>query len=150
MKNINLIKRLLSTYASCTETSAFADKVALLIQSLPQEDRENALAIITGDAELTMRPKELIEIICTDDAYTSTEFEFADPNYLRGIVEARIKYTKKTIRWYRSEEEADRKESGSSYKNDEYVIPRPYSVTSDTNAIFSLSEWNTGKVVWKR
>lgn len=150
MQNINLIKRLLSTYAACVETPVFADRVATLIRSLPKEERENALAIITGDAELTMRPKELVEIACTDDAYTSAEFEFADPNYLRGIVEARIKYTKKTTRWYRSEEEADRGGSGSSYKDDEYVIPRPYQVTSDTDVKFSLSEWNTGKVVWKR
>lgn len=150
MKNINLIKRLLTTYANCTETSAFADKVALLIQSLPEDDRENAIAIITGDAELTMRPKELIEIICTDKAYTSAEIEFARPNYLQGTVDVRIRYTKMTTCWYRTEEEAARGERGRSYKDEDYVIERPYQITSDTDVKFSLSEWNTGKVVWKR
>lgn len=150
MQNFNLIKRLLSTYANCVETPIFVDRVATLIQSLHEEDRENALAIITGDAELTVRPVDMVEITCDDKDYTIVEIRSADPNFLRGTVNVRIKYTKMDTRWYKTEEDAVNEVNGRGYKNEEYTIARPYKYESDTEIRFSLAEWNTGKVVWKR
>lgn len=150
MQNFNLIKRLLSTYAACVETPVFADRVATLIQSLPEEDRENALAIITGDAVLTMRPVDMVEVTCNDQNYTIVEIRSADPNFLQGTVSVCIKYTKTETRWYKTEEDAANGRNAQSYQGEEYTIARPYQYQSDTNIKFSLSEWNTGKVVWKR
>ena len=150
MQNFNLIKRLLSTYAACTETPILVNNVALLIQSLPGEDRENALAIITGDAALTMRPVDMVEVTCTDQNYTNVGIRSADPNFLQGTVSVCIKYTKMETRWYKTEEDAANERNGRSYQAEEYTISKPYRYESDTNVKFSLSEWNTGKVVWKR
>lgn len=150
MQNFNLIKRLLSTYANCVETPVFADRVATLIQSLPEEDRENALAIITGDAVLTMRPVDMVEVTCNDQNYTIVGVRSADPNFLQGIVSVCIKYTKMETRWYKTEEDAANGRNSRSYQAEEYTISKPYQYESDTNIKFSLSEWNTGKVVWKR
>lgn len=150
MQNFNLIKRLLSTYANCVETPVFADRVATLIQSLPEEDRENALAIITGDAVLTMRPVDMVEVTCNDQNYTIVGVRSADPNFLQGTVSVCIKYTKMDTRWYKTEEDAANEVNGRGYKNEEYTIARPYKYESDTEIRFSLAEWNTGKVVWKR
>lgn len=150
MKNINLIKRLLSTYAANTETSAFAERVALLIQSLPEMDRENALAIITNDAELTMWPVDLVELTCDDKDYTIVGIQFAKPNFLQGIVTVRIKYAKTETHWYKTEEDAANGRNGRNYQAEEYTIAKPYRYESDTDIEFYLEEWNTGKVVWKR
>lgn len=150
MQNFNLIKRLLSTYANCVETPVFTDRVATLIQSLPEADRENALAIITGDAVLTMRPVDMVEVTCNDQNYTIVEIRSADPNFLQGTVNVRIKYTKMDTRWYKTEEDATNEVNWRGYKNEDYTIARPYKYESDTEIRFSLAEWNTGKVVWKR
>lgn len=150
MQNFNLIKRLLTTYANSVETSIFIDNVALLIQCIPEDNRENAIAIITGDAELTVRPVDMVEITCDDKDYTIVEIRSADPNFLRGTVNVRIKYTKMDTRWYKTEEDAANEVNGRGYKNEEYTIARPYKYESDTEIRFSLAEWNTGKVVWKR
>jgi hypothetical protein len=150
MQNFNLIKRLLSTYANSVETSIFIDNVALLIQCIPEEHRENAIAIITGDAELTVRPINMVEVTCNDKNYTIVEIQSADPNFLRGTVNVRIKYTKMEIRWYKTEEDAANEVNRRSYKDEEYTIARPYKYESDTEINFSLAEWNTGKVIWRR
>ena len=150
MQNFNLIKRLLSNYAACTETPILIDSIALLIQSLPEEDRENALAIITGDAVLTMRPADMVEVTCNDKNYTIVGIRSANPNFLKGTVSVGIQYTKIETRWYKTEEDAANEVNRRSYKDEEYTIARPYQYESDTNITFSLSEWNTGKVVWKR
>lgn len=150
MKNINLIKRLLATHAANTETSVFADRVAILIQSLSEEDRENALAIITDDAILTMRPENLVEIVCNDKDYTIRGIQFARPNFLQGIVNVRIKYTKTEIRWYRTEEDAANGSNARGFQAEGYTVSKPYQYESDVDVKFYLSEWNTGSVVWKR
>ena len=150
MKNINLIKRLLTTYANSVETSIFIDNVALLIQCIPEDTRENAIAIITGDAELTVRPIDMVEITCRDKDYTIVEIQSAYPNFLRGTVNVRLKYTKMETRWYKTEEDAANEVNWRCYKNEDYTIARPYKYESDTEIGFSLAEWNTGKVVWKR
>lgn len=53
MKNIALIKSIVATSISSANP---AEHIAALIQAHPEETRENALAILTGTAELTVRP----------------------------------------------------------------------------------------------
>lgn len=97
-----------------------------------------------------MRPADMVEVVCTNNAYTSINIESVHMNLLQGTVTARIGYTKTTTRWYKTEEDAEKGRNGYSYNEGEYVIERPYQVTSNTDETFSLSEWNSGKVVWRR
>jgi hypothetical protein len=61
MKNIALIKSIVATSISSANP---AEHIAALIQAHPEETRENALAILTGTAELTVRPVDQVELTC--------------------------------------------------------------------------------------
>lgn len=56
MKNIALIKLIVATSISSANPAELTEHIAALIQAHPEETRENALAIFTGTAELTVRP----------------------------------------------------------------------------------------------
>lgn len=56
MKNIALIKSIVATSISSANPAELTEHIAALIQAHPEETRENALAILTGTAELTVRP----------------------------------------------------------------------------------------------
>lgn len=62
MKNIALIKSIVATSISSANP---AEHIAALIQAHPEETRENALAILTGTAELTVRPVDQVETAAT-------------------------------------------------------------------------------------
>lgn len=55
MKNIALIKSIVATSISSANPAELTEHIAALIQAHPEETRENALAILTGTAELTVR-----------------------------------------------------------------------------------------------
>lgn len=64
MKNIALIKSIVATSISSANPAELTEHIAALIQAHPEETRENALAILTGTAELTVRPVDQVELTC--------------------------------------------------------------------------------------
>ena len=65
MKNIALIKSIVATSISSANPAELTEHIAALIQAHPEETRENALAILTGTAELTVRPVDQVELTCS-------------------------------------------------------------------------------------
>lgn len=61
MKNIALIKSIVATSISSANPAELTEHIAALIQAHPEETRENALAILTGTAELTVRPVDQVD-----------------------------------------------------------------------------------------
>lgn len=148
MKNIALIKSIVATSISSANP---AEHIAALIQAHPEETRENALAILTGTAELTVRPADQVELKCNNNKYSNLSFNGElKANLLEGTVECYVYYTKTESRWYRSEEDATAERNSCSYKRDDYVIERVKTYDDSTYATFDLEEWNTGVVMWKR
>lgn len=147
MKNIALIKSIVATSISSANP---AEHIAALIQAHPEETRENALAILTGTAELTVRPVDQVELTCNSSNYTNLSFK-GEPtvNLLEGTVRCSVNYTRTETRWYKTEEDAEAGRN-SSYQHDDYVIQRERSYEESTSVTFDIREWNTGKVVWKR
>lgn len=144
MKNIALIKLIVATSISSANP---AEHIAALIQAHPEETRENALAILTGTAELTVRPVDQVELTCN----RSNLSFMGEPtvNLLEGTVCCSINYTRTETRWYKTEEDANAGRNGS-YNHDDYVIAREKAYEDSTSVTFDIREWNTGKVVWKR
>lgn len=62
MKNIALIKSIVATSILSANPAELTEHIAALIQAHPEETRENALAILTGTAELTVRPADQVEL----------------------------------------------------------------------------------------
>lgn len=150
MKNIALIKSIVATSISSANPAELTEHIATLIQAHPEETRENALAILTGTAELTVRPADQVELKCNNDKYSNFSFN-GEPkaNLLEGTVECYVNYTKAESRWYRSEEDATAGRNSHSYKHDDYVIERVKIYNDSTYVTFDLGEWNTGQVMWK-
>lgn len=73
MKNIALIKSIVATSISSANPAELTEHIAALIQAHPEETRENALAILTGTAELTVRPVDQVELTCNSSNYTNLE-----------------------------------------------------------------------------
>lgn len=124
MKNIALIKSIVATSISSANPAELTEHIAALIQAHPEETRENALAILTGTAELTVRPVDQVELTCN---YTNLSF-MGKPtvNLLEGTVCCSINYTRTETRWYKTEEDANAGRNGS-YQHDDYVIQRERS-----------------------
>jgi hypothetical protein len=151
MKNITLIKSMISVYLNTVDHNELVDRIATVIQTHPEETRENVLAILTGTAELTVRPANQVEIKCTNDKYSNLSFkEEPKVNFLQGTVECYINYTKTESRWYKSEEDATAERNSCSYKRDDYVIERVRTYDDFSRDTFDLAEWNTGVIMWKR
>lgn len=74
MKNIALIKSIVATSISSANPAELTEHIAALIQAHPEETRENALAILTGTAELTVRPVDQVELTCNRSNYTNLSF----------------------------------------------------------------------------
>ena len=150
MKNIALIKSIVATSISSANPAELTEHIAALIQAHPEETRENALAILTGTAELTVRPVDQVELTCNSSKYDNLSF-MGEPtvNLLEGTVCCSINYTRTETRWYKTEEDANAGRNGS-YNHDDYVIAREKAYKDSTSVPFDIREWNTGKVVWKR
>lgn len=114
-----------------------------------RDSRERA-CILTGTAELTVRPVDQVELTCNSSNYTNLSF-MGEPtvNLLEGTVCCSINYTRTETRWYKTEEDANAGRNGS-YNHDDYVIAREKAYKDSTSVTFDIREWNTGKVVWKR
>lgn len=151
MKNIAFIKSTIASFVELATPEWLVDNMTTLIQAIPEETRENALAILTGTAELTVRPADQVELKYTNDKYSNLSFK-GEPkaNLLTGTVDCRIGYTRTETRWYKSEESADAGTGWSSYEHDDYVISRVISRDEESMQTFDLVEWNTGQVTWKR
>lgn len=141
MKNIALIKSIVATSISSANP---AEHIAALIQAHPEETRENALAILTGTAELTVRPVDQVELTCNSSNYTNLSF-MGEPtvNLLEGTVCCSINYTRTETRWYKTEEDANAGRNGSY----NHVIAREKAYKDSTSVTFDIREWNTGKVM---
>lgn len=150
MKNITLIKSLVASYMATATEGELTDRIVTIIQAHPEEIRENILAILTGTAELTVRPVDQVELTCNSSNYTNLSFK-GEPtvNLLEGTVCCSINYTRTETRWYKTEEDANAGRNGS-YNHDDYVIAREKAYEDSTSVTFDIREWNTGKVVWKR
>lgn len=150
MKNIALIKSIIAASISSANTAELTEHIVALIQAHPEEIRENVLALLTGTAELTVRPVDQVELTCDNSNYTNLSFK-GEPtvNLLDGTVRCSINYTRTETRWYKTEEDAEAGRNGS-YNHDDYVIPCERASTDSTSVIFDIREWNTGKVVWRR
>ena len=124
MKNIALIKSIVATSISSANPAELTEHIAALIQAHPEETRENALAILTGTAELTVRPVDQVELTCNSSNYTNLSF-MGEPtvNLLEGTVCCSVNYTRTETRWYKTEEDANAGRNGS-YNHDDYVIAR--------------------------
>lgn len=138
MKNIALIKSIVGkpcwAHSSSHSGSSWRDS------------RERA-CILTGTAELTVRPVDQVELTCN-----SSNLSFmGEPtvNLLEGTVCCSVNYTRTETRWYKTEEDANAGRNGS-YNHDDYVIAREKAYKDSTSVTFDIREWNTGKVVWKR
>ena len=149
MKNIALIKSIVATSISSANPAELTEHIAALIQAHPEETRENVLAILTGTAELTVRPVDQVELTCNRSNYTNLSF-MGEPtvNLLEGTVRCSVNYTRIETRWYKTEEDAEARRN-SSYQHDDYVIQRERSYEESTSGTFDIREWNTGKVVWR-
>ena len=149
MKNITLIKAVVGAFMETTPIEDAVVRISTLIQAHPEEIRENALALLTGTAELTVRPVDQVELTCNSSNYTNLSF-MGEPtvNLLEGTVCCSINYTRTETRWYKTEEDANAGRNGS-YQHDDYVIQRERSYEESTSVTFDIREWNTGKVVWK-
>lgn len=77
MKNANLIATLVGAITDTMSTNDLKNRLISLIQAHPEEVRENALAILFGKAELTVRPIEQVE--ARDDT-DFTEFSLSEWN----------------------------------------------------------------------
>lgn len=151
MKNIAFIKSTIASFVELATPEWLVDNMTTLIQAIPEETRENALAILTGTAELTVRPADQVEIKCTNDKYSNLSFKGElTANILQGKVECWVNYTKTESRWYKSKEDATAERNSCSYKRDDYVIEKVRTYDDSSCAVFDLTEWNTGVVVWKR
>ena len=133
MKNIALIKSIVATSISSANPAELTEHIAALIQAHPEETRENALAILTGTAELTVRPVDQVELTCNSSNYTNLSF-MGEPtvNLLEGTVCCSINYTRTETRWYKTEEDANAGRNGS-YNHDDYVIAREKAYKDSTN-----------------
>ena len=149
MKNITLIKAVVGAFMETTPIEDAVVRISTLIQAIPEETRENALAILTGTAELTVRPVDQVELTCNSSNYTNLSFK-GEPtvNLLEGTVRCSVNYTRTETRWYKTEEDAEAGRN-SSYRHDDYVIQRERSYEESTSVTFDIREWNTGKVVWR-
>lgn len=143
MKNIALIKSIVATSISSANPAELTEHIAALIQAYPEETRENALAILTGTAELTVRPVDQVELTCNSSNYTNLSF-MGEPtvNLLEGTVCCSINYTRTETRWYKT--------FFSTSSIMQYVGMREKAYEDSTSVTFDIREWNTGKVVWKR
>lgn len=150
MKNIALIKSIIAASISSANTAELTEHIVALIQAHPEEIRENALALLTGTAELTVRPADQVELSCNSSNYTNLSFK-GEPtvNLLEGTVRCSVNYTRTETRWYKTEEDAEAGRN-SSYQHDDYVIQRERSYEESMSVTFDIREWNTGKVVWRR
>lgn len=119
MKNIALIKSIVATSISSANPAELTEHIAALIQAHPEETRENALAILTGTAELTVRPVDQVELTCNSSNYTNLSF-MGEPtvNLLEGTVCCSVNYTRTETRWYKTEEDANAGRNGS-YNHDD-------------------------------
>lgn len=108
-----------ATSISSANPAELTEHIAALIQAHPEETRENALAILTGTAELTVRPVDQVELTCNSSNYTNLSF-MGEPtvNLLEGTVCCSINYTRTETRWYKTEEDANAGRNGS-YNHDE-------------------------------
>lgn len=149
MKNITLIKAVVGAFMETTPIEDAVVRISTLIQAIPEETRENALAILTGTAELTVRPVDQVELTCNSSNYTNLSFK-GEPtvNLLEGTVRCSVNYTRTETRWYKTEEDAEAGRN-SSYRHDDYVIQRERAYEDSMSVTFDIREWNTGKVVWK-
>lgn len=77
MKNIALIKSIVATSISSANPAELTEHIAALIQAHPEETRENALAILTGTAELTIRPVDQVELTCNSSNYNHDDYVIA-------------------------------------------------------------------------
>lgn len=150
MKNIALIKSIVAASISSANTAELTEHIVALIQAHPEEIRENVLALLTGTAELTVRPVDQVELTCDNSNYSNLSFK-GEPtvNLLEGTVRCSISYTRTETRWYKTEEDAVAGRNGS-YNHDDYVIARERAYEDSTSVTFDIREWNTGKVVWRR
>lgn len=150
MKNITLIKAVVGAFMETTPIEDAVVRISTLIQAHPEEIRENALALLTGTAELTVRPVDQVELTCNSSNYTNLSF-MGEPvaNLLEGTVRCSVNYTRTETRWYKTEEDANAGRNGS-YQHDDYVIQRERAYEDSTSVTFDIREWNTGKVVWRR
>jgi hypothetical protein len=149
MKNITLIKAVVGAFMETTPIEDAVVRISTLIQAIPEETRENALAILTGTAELTVRPVDQVELTCNSSNYTNLSFK-GEPtvNLLEGTVRCSVNYTRTETRWYKTEEDAEAGRN-SSYRHDDYVIQRERAYEDSMSVTFDIREWNTGKVVWR-
>lgn len=149
MKNITLIKAVVGAFMETTPIEDAVVRISTLIQAHPEEIRENALALLTGTAELTVRPVDQVELTCNSSNYTNLSFK-GEPtvNLLEGTVRCSVNYTRTETRWYKTEEDAEAGRN-SSYRHDDYVIQRERAYEDSMSVTFDIREWNTGKVVWR-
>lgn len=149
MKNITLIKAVVGAFMETTPIEDAVVRISTLIQAHPEETRENALAILTGTAELTVRPVDQVELTCNSSNYSNLSFK-GEPtvNLLEGTVSCSVNYTRTETRWYKTEEDAEAGRN-SSYRHDDYVIQRERAYEDSRSVTFDIREWNTGKVVWR-
>lgn len=83
MKNIALTKLIVATSISSANPAELTEHIAALIQAHPEETRENALAILTGTAELTVRPVDQVELTC-NSSYNHDDYVIAREKAYKG------------------------------------------------------------------
>lgn len=149
MKNIGLIKSTVAAYLQSVDSKDLLNNIVTIILAHPEDVRENILALLTGNATLTVRPKEQVEIPSNDKDYFDFKFD-REPavNLLKGTVECQIRFKKKTISYFKSEEDRERGIHGS-WKHDVYQLAKEFIKDDFSYITFNLSDWNKGQVYYK-
>lgn len=153
MKNLNLIRAIVRSIAESTPIPDLSNRIATLVQVIPEGSRENALAILSDAADLTVRPVDQVAVVSNSQAYSNlcvpTDSKIS-VDLLKGEVSCNIAYTKTTTRWYKNLEDAKQRSSDYYWQqNDKYVISAEYTCEGNSNQEFSLSEWNSGTITFR-
>lgn len=142
MFNRNFINRIVSSNVIKNEN------ISTLIMCLPENKRENALAILTGDATLHYTDPNMVAVEM-DEKKEFVKFGDITPDYLEGKIRVCVYYKYEDNNWYQSPELTGdyrnyKQESGG------YIYPKSTMKETADHKTFSLEDWNNGVICFSK
>ena len=128
--------------------------VVTFINLLPEEYRENVLAVLTGEP-IQIAPIEAVnaefKVKSSSDPNYKREvlnIESAKYDVLAGVMNIRINYRYVESRWYKTQEDADNKSNGTSYHRADYpIVVAQESKESYNTYKIRLEDWNSLNII---
>ena len=147
MKNITLIKSIINNAIDSLTANQLVENITMLVQSHPEETRENVLALLTGTAILTIRPVEQVEIIMKPGSknYQFVNISSSSVDHLAGTVKFSYEYTYNETCYYKSQEDMDAGKN-SSWDSSDKPFSKMQTLSGNNSKTVTLAEWNTGKL----